>query len=146
MDKLNSYIQPDELITLPDDKEMSIAVLQDLIAEHKKLCVTRYETLRKAYIGDYPILHQADKEKYKPDNRVVVNFAKYIVDTMIGFLLVCQSKSTPKMSEWPSTLTYWISTMTRTTTTPNWQGSVAFTAKAMRFTITMRVARLPLCT
>ncbi len=47
MDKLNSYIRPDELITLPDDKEMSIAVLQDLIAEHKKLCVTRYETLRK---------------------------------------------------------------------------------------------------
>ena len=28
----------------------------------------------------YPILHQANKETYKPDNRVVVNFAKYIAN------------------------------------------------------------------
>lgn len=87
MDITSSYICPDELITLPDDKEMSVSVLQDLLAEHKNLCVERYKVLHDAYIGNYPILHQADKEKYKPDNRVVVNFAKYIVDTMIGFFI-----------------------------------------------------------
>lgn len=87
MDITSSYIRPDELITLPDDKEMSVSVLQDLIAEHKKLCVTRYNVLHDAYIGNYPILHQENKEQYKPDNRVVVNFAKYIVDTMIGFFI-----------------------------------------------------------
>lgn len=87
MDIQDSYIRPDQLITLPDDKEMNTTVLADLIAEHEKICTVRYNALRDAYIGNYPILNQEKKEKYKPDNRIVVNFAKYIVDTMIGFFI-----------------------------------------------------------
>lgn len=87
MDIQDSYIRPDQLITLPDDKEMNTTVLADLIAEHEKICTVRYNALRDAYIGNYPILNQAKKEEYKPDNRIVVNFAKYIVDTMIGFFI-----------------------------------------------------------
>lgn len=87
MDIQYSYICPDQLITLPDDKEMNTTVLADLIAEHEKICTVRYNALRDAYIGNYPILNQEKKEKYKPDNRIVVNFAKYIVDTMIGFFI-----------------------------------------------------------
>lgn len=87
MDIQDSYIRPDQLITLPDDKEMNTTVLADLIAEHEKICTARYNALRDAYIGNYPILNQAKKEEYKPDNRIVVNFAKYIVDTMIGFFI-----------------------------------------------------------
>lgn len=83
----DSFIYPDELITLPDSKEMTPTVLSELLAKHKKMCTIRYNVLRQAYIGDYPILHQQDKEAYKPDNRVVVNYAKYIVDTMNGFFI-----------------------------------------------------------
>lgn len=87
MDIQNSYVCPDQLITLPDDKKMNTTVLAELIAEHEKICTVRYNTLHDAYIGNYPILQQEKKEKYKPDNRIVVNFAKYIVDTMIGFFI-----------------------------------------------------------
>lgn len=83
----DSFIKSDKMITLPADKEMSVSVLSDLLAEHKQLVTTRYSILRRAYIGDYPILHQKPKDAWKPDNRVVVNFAKYIVDTMNGFFI-----------------------------------------------------------
>lgn len=91
---MNAYIiKPDTIFKLSDDKDIiNIEVLNGLITKHKSLITDRYKKLYDAYIGDYPILHQADKETYKPDNRVVVNFAKYIVDTFNGFLLVFQSK------------------------------------------------------
>jgi SPP1 family phage portal protein len=43
--------------------------------------------LQEAYETDYPILHEPLKPKWKPDNRIMVNFAKYIVDTMNGFFI-----------------------------------------------------------
>lgn len=87
MDITQSFIRPDELITLASSKELTVNNLLDLIQKHKQLISTRYDVLRRAYIGDYPILHQKNKERYKPDNRVVVNYAKYIVDTMNGFFI-----------------------------------------------------------
>src|SRR5690625_3136821 len=39
------------------------------------------------YLGDYEILHEDDKDYGKPDNRLVVNFAKYIVDTLNGYFI-----------------------------------------------------------
>ena len=81
-------IKPDKLLKLSDDKEITnIEVLDSLLTEHKSLVAGRYKKLREAYVGDYPILHQKEKEAYKPDNRVVVNFAKYIVDTFNGFFI-----------------------------------------------------------
>lgn len=91
---MNAYIiKPDTIFKLSDDKDIiNIEVLNGLITKHKSLITDRYKKLYDAYIGDYPILHQPDKASYKPDNRVVVNFAKYIVDTFNGFLLAFQSK------------------------------------------------------
>ena len=42
-----------------------------------------------AYMTEYLIFRQPAKPKYKPDNRIAVNFAKYIVDTMNGFFHWC---------------------------------------------------------
>lgn len=39
------------------------------------------------YETEYPIFREAKKPKWKPDNRIAVNFAKYIVDTMNGFFI-----------------------------------------------------------
>ena len=99
----DSYIRPDELLTLPDTKEMTESVLSDLLSDHKKLVTDRYERLKNAYLGDYPILHHVSKEKWKPDNRVVVNFAKYLVDTMNGFFAgvpIKVSSSDEKVAEY----------------------------------------------
>lgn len=87
MKKEESFIEPDKLITIPDDKEMNVALLSELLGKHRQLVTNRYLKLKHAYIGDYPILEHPEKESWKPDNRVIVNFAKYIVDTMNGFFI-----------------------------------------------------------
>ena len=47
----------------------------------------RFERLRDMYEGDHAILHRKRKPEYKPDNRLVANYAKQIVDTMTGYFL-----------------------------------------------------------
>lgn len=98
---MNAYIiKPDTIFKLSDDKDIiNIEVLNGLITKHKSLITDRYKKLYDAYIGDYPILHQSDKEAYKPDNRVVVNFAKYIVDTFNGFFIGIPIKVSSKKKE-----------------------------------------------
>lgn len=41
---------------------------------------------RDAYMGEYEILRRK-KEEHKPNNKLVVNFAKYIVDTFNGYFI-----------------------------------------------------------
>lgn len=82
-----NYICPDHLITMSDDAELTVSVLNEMIGQHRQLIDLRYKRLRDAYIGAYPIWKQPRKEAYKPDNRLVVNFAKYITDTMNGFFI-----------------------------------------------------------
>ena len=82
-----NYIIPDVLITMSDDEELNTSVLSELLGQHRQLINLRYKKLRDAYVGAYPIWKQAPKAEYKPDNRIVVNFAKYLVDTMNGFFI-----------------------------------------------------------
>lgn len=72
---------------LPAEEELSDAKLSTFIARHAAECTFRYEHLKDAYNTDYRILHESPKPKWKPDNRIAVNFAKYIVDTMNGFFI-----------------------------------------------------------
>lgn len=67
--------------TLTDDK------LMEFIRKHDAECAFRLQKLWDAYMTDYPIFHEKEKPAWKPDNRIAVNFAKYIVDTMNGFFL-----------------------------------------------------------
>lgn len=77
----------DEIFKMSEDKEMSIKVLEEFRAKHKRLITERYKKLNDAYIGDHEILTQKKKPNYKPDNRIVVNYPKYLVDTMNGFFI-----------------------------------------------------------
>lgn len=70
---------------LDDNEELTDAKLAEFIVEHDKEVTCRLKYLQNAYNTDYPIFNQAGKPKWKPDNRIAVNFAKYIVDTMNGF-------------------------------------------------------------
>lgn len=75
------------MFRLARDTEMTLTLLSEFLTEHDHEVKNRYEPLYEAYTSDHEILHDPAKPKYKPDNRVVVNFPKYIVDTMNGFFI-----------------------------------------------------------
>lgn len=75
-----------EVFTLEPEQELSGEVLGEFIEKHNSR-LARYKKLMDMYKGNHPILHQEDKPNDKPDNRLVVNFAKYIVDTLNGYFI-----------------------------------------------------------
>ena len=79
---------------LPMDTELTIAILDDFIGKHKQEVTARYEKLYNAYVSDHDILYEPKKPAHKPDNRIVVNFPKYITDTMNGFFIGNPIKTT----------------------------------------------------
>lgn len=90
------------IFRMPAGEELTIEKLSEFITEAKKMNEDRFQGLKDAYRSQYPILTQEEKPKYKPDNRLVVNFAKYIVDTFNGFFIGNPIKTTcdePKIAE-----------------------------------------------
>lgn len=75
------------IFRISKDTEMTTSILAEYIEKHKRQVTERYKGLYDAYKSDHEILHQKEKPAYKPDNRIVVNFPKYIVDTMNGFFV-----------------------------------------------------------
>ena len=75
------------MFRLPSGTEMTLTTLDKFLGLHKQEVTKRYEPLLKAYMSDHEILHAKDKPQYKPDNRIVVNFPKYITDTFDGFAI-----------------------------------------------------------
>ena len=75
------------MFRLPRETEMTLSLLDDFLGKHRQEVNSRYNKLKAAYESDHDILHQPEKASYKPDNRIVVNFPKYIVDTMNGFFI-----------------------------------------------------------
>ena len=75
------------MFRFPKDVELTLDDLQEFLDEHKEVVNKRYKPLLNAYMSDHDIKHQPKKPPYKPDNRIVVNFAKYIVDTFNGFFV-----------------------------------------------------------
>lgn len=75
------------MFLLPKETEMTLPLLQEFLDKHRQEINKRYKKLKVAYESDHEILHQPPKPAYKPDNRIVVNFPKYIVDTMNGFFI-----------------------------------------------------------
>lgn len=71
---------------LSKDTELTLDLLGELLREHDNE-VERYTKLRDAYESKHEILNAPKKPKHKPDNRIVVNFAKYITDTFEGFFI-----------------------------------------------------------
>lgn len=72
--------------TMDASTEFSTTLIQETIAEHKEY-IEGYKELQDFYLGNHTILKQTAKAQYKPDNRLVVNFAKYIVDTFNGYFI-----------------------------------------------------------
>lgn len=69
------------------DDPLDLESLEGFINAHKNLVKERYEPLLNMYQGKHNILFDEPKPLNKPDNKVVMNFAKYIVDTLNGYFL-----------------------------------------------------------
>lgn len=74
--------------------EMTPEILAKYMAKHKTEINQRYQKLHDAYENKYKIDKIEKKPDWKPDNRIPVNFAKYITDTMNGFFIGIPIKTT----------------------------------------------------
>ena len=75
------------MFRLSNEEDLSLEKLGEFLNEHRDWVQKRYHPLMDAYRTRYPIFDLPPKPDYKPDKRIVVNFAKYIVDTMNGFFI-----------------------------------------------------------
>lgn len=75
------------IFTFEKDKEITGDVLLNFIRLHEQDERPQMEKLKGMYLGQYEILDMPPKDLGKPDNRIVVNFAKYIVDTFNGYFI-----------------------------------------------------------
>ncbi|MFP7258184.1 phage portal protein [Lactococcus lactis] len=76
--------KPPKLMTFPKDEPITVEVVNKFMEKHK-LEVARYEHLKNMYLGIMTIDDEPTKDSWKPDNRLAVNFTKYIVDTFTGY-------------------------------------------------------------
>lgn len=70
----------------PREEEITAEVVLEFINQHQVL-LPKYLESKNMYEGNHDILNQEAKAEYKPDNRLVVNLAKYIVDTYNGYFI-----------------------------------------------------------
>lgn len=68
------------------DTDLTVEKLGYWIQQHQKDCF-RFQYLKDMYEGRHPIQLAPPKEAWKPDNRIICNFAKYIVDTFNGYFI-----------------------------------------------------------
>lgn len=70
----------------PREEEITGEVVNNFIKRHQAK-LPRYQRLKNLYEGRHVIIDQEAKASHKPDNRLVVNYAKYIVDTFNGYFI-----------------------------------------------------------
>ncbi|MGY3766830.1 phage portal protein [Vagococcus vulneris] len=80
------FYEPPQIMTADPELEMNSDVLSQYIKLHEQE-LPRYQMLYKMYRGKHEIVEADAKEKYKPDNRLVSNFASYIVETFNGYFM-----------------------------------------------------------
>ena len=77
------YKLPEPLYCEPDE-EITIDFVNKYIRLHEER-LPRYRYLENLYKGFHNIFLQPEKEQWKPDNRLAVNFPKYVTDIFMGF-------------------------------------------------------------
>ena len=80
------YKLPEPLYCDPD--EISGGITMELVEKYIKLHemrMQRYSYLENLYKGFHDIFNQPEKPDWKPDNRMAVNFPRYITDTFDGY-------------------------------------------------------------
>lgn len=73
------------MYTLPKNTKITNAVLNDVISYNEKY-KERYDRLEHYYLGKHDIFNRSKEDRLK-NNKVMINHAKYITDTNVGYLL-----------------------------------------------------------
>lgn len=77
------YKLPDPLLC-ETNRAIEMSLVDEYIRKHEER-LPRYEYLENLYNGFHDVFNLPEKEKWKPDNRLAVNFPKYITDSFLGF-------------------------------------------------------------
>lgn len=80
------YQLPVPLLCSPEKvaNGVSMELVDYYIRKHEER-LQRYKYLENLYKGFHDVFNQPDKENWKPDNRLAVNFPRYITDTFLGY-------------------------------------------------------------
>lgn len=65
-------------------KPITMDLVNEFIRKHEER-LPRYKYLENLYEGFHDVYNLPEKEEWKPDNRLAVNFPKYITDVFLGF-------------------------------------------------------------
>lgn len=84
--RVNGMFRMDELSENGEEQFITGKELKRFIQAHETR-IPRYKKLMNQYLTKPPILEGKREEDWKPDNRIPVNFAKYLVDTFNGFFV-----------------------------------------------------------
>lgn len=79
-------ITDNDIFIFPKDQSLTADDLRGFIHYQINTLCENYKENISMYKGHYPILDKKPKPLNKPDNRIVINFAKYIVDVFNGYL------------------------------------------------------------
>lgn len=63
---------------------VSMELLEKYIKKHEEQ-LQRYKYLEAMYQGFHDVYRQPEKKEWKPDNRLAVNFPRYITETFMGY-------------------------------------------------------------
>lgn len=79
------YQLPDPIVCAPAELEgYTMQTIEALISKHNSR-LRRYEYLEAMYKGYHSVYHQPEKPDWKPDNRLAVNYPRYITETFLGY-------------------------------------------------------------
>lgn len=105
-DLYSNYINASKnrIITMDADvvDNLNVQDMKKLVQEHQKL-IPFYESMENMYRGLHPIFFKRSKTDGKPDIRIAVNFAKYLVDTSSSYFNGKEMHFTskdPNVQEW----------------------------------------------
>lgn len=66
-------------------EEVTAELVSEAVKLHHSELLKGYLENEDMYMSNHEILKSAKKDSWKPDNRLVINYAKYIVDTFSGY-------------------------------------------------------------
>ena len=78
------FVNKRKVITTNSDV-VTEEVITEAIRLHMSKLVKNYIESEDMYLSQHEVLKMTKKDSWKPDNRLVFNYAKYIVDTFTGY-------------------------------------------------------------
>lgn len=76
-----------DTFVFPKEAPLTKDEIENMVTYHNETLAPKYKKDRDYYTGQHPILDKVNKEDSKPDNRLVVNYPKFLVDTFNGFFI-----------------------------------------------------------